>query len=1050
VALKQITGGTELQYQREVLIAACFSHPTLLSVIGCTPFSRDPPIILVPLMETGSLQAVIEQVRADNAPAWWNFTAKMIILFGAAVGVWTLHKSRVIHRDLKPGNILLDGNHEPKLSDFGASKVSPTGASAKNSIGNFGTPSYLGPEAIEGESYGFPADVFAFGMTMYAVLSGQDPFSGRNAFQVQLGIMNGDRPVFPPDTPSRLAALAAKCWDQNPSQRPAFSEIVAELENSEFLDSIPLLASWTYREYRGRIRASQPDPLPAARVDGPLKVPTERPRQSAEGSSAQRGATPSKVPAESPRRSAEASSSPRGDTASKVPAESPRPSGEGSRPPAAKPPEIAPEKRSPPQSDPSAPQPTAPPRGLARFCRREEFQNALTDKLAKSQMASVKDFLCDPDISAVTRNDPKSVAVWLNEFDANRGQDQNAKRLHTLVEWALTVKWNTWEIDDEYKLRQINRNAATFCSAPTRNVCALTTADSYVIATVKGFIRGPLARDPVFAGNFQRIIEAFWRYKAAALEEKAFVFELADFAIRNIDVLAYHDLVSRFSVDFPDMAAKCTAHWGDPSFVFHILKVAANHIFECEPLRSKNFAPEATTTARFLDTVVRAIEPLPDSGAPGLFVAMFLAHKSKQVDPSKPMFHAPLTVEHEEYGIPVDLLRELSHRGVLAGGRAYASRLKKRKAQFHYSDSAEREMGYQEHHLHAHLLLTVIEQIGAEMGDVYEGLRPAASDYESSHSSAPMELLLICGIYSDPRSLVAKTAFKLLDIIVYGKLVAPVLEMDSIFFDREVQTVLDDYAQDFQFSQNLTPQMSSAFSLFWNHRYPDLRDDELKMAVNYPPVEVRWMTPDGSEGRAISQYPRGPGLTPLEFYGALMLWELPILDSLNRQILRILEMVVVDAVKLAHPEPEIDFYGMSPEEYIQYQKKPTERALILVEFLRTRFLHSGVAGIQPCATDMRILKRVIPLIPIDRSYVAQPEQRHRPLVNGSILKIAKLLTDFERDPFCLACEPGPLANFIMDYGDEQFIARIHGYRHLAAQFRAGAVRLLPREDLNGE
>jgi hypothetical protein len=84
-----------------------------------------------------------------------------------------------------------------------------------------------------------------------------------------------------------------------------------------------------------------------------------------------------------------------------------------------------------------------------------------------------------------------------------------------------------------------------------------------MMATIKGCVRGELARDPEFAGNVQRTIETFWRMSVAALHEDACVLELADFAIRNIDVSAYHHLVARPSIDCSQMAAKCSAHWGD-------------------------------------------------------------------------------------------------------------------------------------------------------------------------------------------------------------------------------------------------------------------------------------------------------------------------------------------------------------------------------------------------------------------------------------------------------------------------------------------------------
>jgi serine/threonine protein kinase len=185
----------------------------------------------------------------------------MIILFGVAVGVKTLHERPVMHRDLKPDNVLLDGNHEPKISDFGCSKASPVGASKENTVDGIGTPSYLAPEVIQGEPYDIGVDVFAFGMTMYAVLAGQDPFPGLAPFPVQSGIIKGNRPVFSVDTPPVLVNLAQRCWDGDPTRRPRSEEIVDELESPGLL-SCPALSSWVYRGYCDRISGRSHDRRP--------------------------------------------------------------------------------------------------------------------------------------------------------------------------------------------------------------------------------------------------------------------------------------------------------------------------------------------------------------------------------------------------------------------------------------------------------------------------------------------------------------------------------------------------------------------------------------------------------------------------------------------------------------------------------------------------------------------------------------------------------------------------------------------------------------------
>jgi hypothetical protein len=139
---------------------------------------------------------------------------------------------------------------------------------------------------------------------------------------------------------------------------------------------------------------------------------------------------------------------------------------------------------------------------------------------------------------------------------------------------------------------------------------------------------------------------------------------------------------------------------------------------------------------------------------------------------------------------------------------------------------------------------------------------------------------------------------------------------------------------------------------------------------------------------------------------------------------------------------------MSPAEYIEYQKRPTERALILFEFLRTRFGYSGLSGQGLIMDDMKILKRVIPLIPTDPYYQEVADERNRAVLNGSILKFAKILTNHDRDPFGLATEAGPLSGFVYPGEasggegiiDWPFTCLIAEYRRLSRQLKDNVIR----------
>jgi hypothetical protein len=139
VAVKRLHPNTEddrrrLEYEREITILATIHHPTILSLVGCTPFDEpDGPSILTPLMRS-SVQQYIELERKGKAPPEWTPTRKHIVLLGTAMGMAFMHEKNVIHRDLKPVNLLLDANNEPVVGDFGFSKFAESGTTISQSV----------------------------------------------------------------------------------------------------------------------------------------------------------------------------------------------------------------------------------------------------------------------------------------------------------------------------------------------------------------------------------------------------------------------------------------------------------------------------------------------------------------------------------------------------------------------------------------------------------------------------------------------------------------------------------------------------------------------------------------------------------------------------------------------------------------------------------------------------------------------------------------------------------------------------------------------------
>src|SRR5436305_2181924 len=132
------------------------------------------------------------------------------------------HVAGIIHRDIKPGNVLLADDGTAKITDFGISHavgdvtVTATGMLA-------GTPAYLAPEVAQGNSAGFPSDVFSLGSTLYTALEGTPPFGlNTNAIALLHQVALGE--IAPPKQSGPLTPLLLRLLQRNPDQRPTMDQ----------------------------------------------------------------------------------------------------------------------------------------------------------------------------------------------------------------------------------------------------------------------------------------------------------------------------------------------------------------------------------------------------------------------------------------------------------------------------------------------------------------------------------------------------------------------------------------------------------------------------------------------------------------------------------------------------------------------------------------------------------------------------------------------------------------------------------------------------------
>jgi eukaryotic-like serine/threonine-protein kinase len=134
------------------------------------------------------------------------------------------HEHGILHRDIKPGNILLDANGEPHLTDFGLARLIETESTMTRTLEVLGTPSYMAPEQAVGNNAAISslADVYGLGAVFYQLLTGHPPFAGGTTFET-IKLLLDTEPRQPrlwnPKIDRDLATICLKCLEKDPQRR---------------------------------------------------------------------------------------------------------------------------------------------------------------------------------------------------------------------------------------------------------------------------------------------------------------------------------------------------------------------------------------------------------------------------------------------------------------------------------------------------------------------------------------------------------------------------------------------------------------------------------------------------------------------------------------------------------------------------------------------------------------------------------------------------------------------------------------------------------------
>lgn len=215
-------------------IMASLNHERVVKLLGVIMEDRDCSLVME-LLPRGNLSAMLETVTVP-------ISIKGRIILEILEGMVYLTERHVIHKDIKPGNILVDKDFHIKIADLGLatcltwSKLTKEESRRRSRLERSagargaGTLSYMAPEHLESihTVSTEKSDVYSFAIVVWVVLTGEEPYANaRSEEQISQCVRKGDRPaenLIPDATPAEMVQLMKRCWDQNPLQRPTFEE----------------------------------------------------------------------------------------------------------------------------------------------------------------------------------------------------------------------------------------------------------------------------------------------------------------------------------------------------------------------------------------------------------------------------------------------------------------------------------------------------------------------------------------------------------------------------------------------------------------------------------------------------------------------------------------------------------------------------------------------------------------------------------------------------------------------------------------------------------
>ncbi|TMX05792.1 hypothetical protein EJD97_023980 [Solanum chilense] len=237
------TAALRASFQQEVTVWQKLDHPNVTKFVGASMGTSNLKIpsknpsegyttlpsraccVLVEFLHGGTLKKYLYKHRKKKL----SFKIVIQLALDLSRGLSYLHSEKIVHRDVKAENMLLDTDRTLKIADFGVARVEAQ--NPQDMTGETGTLGYMAPEVLDGKPYNRKCDVYSFGICLWEIYCCDLPYPDLSFAEVSSAVVRQNlRSEIPRCCPSSLSNVMKKCWDGHPEKRPEMDEVVRLLE----------------------------------------------------------------------------------------------------------------------------------------------------------------------------------------------------------------------------------------------------------------------------------------------------------------------------------------------------------------------------------------------------------------------------------------------------------------------------------------------------------------------------------------------------------------------------------------------------------------------------------------------------------------------------------------------------------------------------------------------------------------------------------------------------------------------------------------------------